>query len=295
MRFGRVPIVRLALCLLSAGLSSCISHHIAIARKGGSTTKQLLVADQAALIATVTRQYNAVRDFSATVDMAALVGSSEKNQISEYKDIRAYMYFRRPSDLHLLGLYPVIRTTAFDMVSSGTEFKLYVPKDNSFTMGRNDGESPSNNKIEDLRPQHFLEAIRVRPIDTAVDKVFTENLTDEEYFYYILHLVREENGHLVLTRTIWFNRQDLTMARQMIFDGAGNIVSDDRYSDWHPFDNVPFPKHVEIHRPREGYGATIDIVKMDINKGVSDDKFVLTQPEGTVLKVIGPKTKEPTP
>jgi len=28
-------------------------------------------------------------------------------------------------------------------------------------------------------------------------------------------------------------------------------------------------------------------VKMDINKGVSDDKFVLDQPEGTTLQVVG--------
>ena len=31
----------------------------------------------------------------------------------------------------------------------------------------------------------------------------------------------------------------------------------------------------------------IDIVKMDINKGVTDDKFVLDQPEGTTLQTIG--------
>jgi hypothetical protein len=28
-------------------------------------------------------------------------------------------------------------------------------------------------------------------------------------------------------------------------------------------------------------------VKMDINKGVSDDKFVLDQPEGTKLQIVG--------
>jgi hypothetical protein len=287
--------MRLLLCLLSAGLSSCIAHHIAIARKGGSTAQKLLVADQASLIESIARQYTMVRDFSATVDMAALVGSSEKNQIVEYKDVRAYLYFRRPADLHLVGLYPVIRTTAFDMVSNGADFKLYVPKDNSFTVGRNDVQTVSGKKLENLRPQHFLEAIRVRPVDPTVDKVLMENLTDEEYFYYILYLIHADNGHLALVRSIWFSRLDLRMARQLIYDAAGNIVSDARYSDWHSFDNVPFPKHIEIHRPREGYGATIDIVKMDINKGVSDDKFVLEQPEGTVLKTVGQKPGGNTP
>jgi hypothetical protein len=30
---------------------------------------------------------------------------------------------------------------------------------------------------------------------------------------------------------------------------------------------------------------------MDINKGVTDDKFVLEQPEGTKLRVIGEPSK----
>jgi hypothetical protein len=287
MRFGRVHVAQLSLCLLSVGLTSCFAHHVAIARRGGNTTQRLQVADSASLMESVAREYNAVRDFSAVVDMAALVGSSEKNQIVEYKDVRAYLYFRKPSDLHLVGLYPVVRTTAFDMVSSGADFKLYVPRDNSFTVGRNDTEARSDKKLENLRPQHFLDAIRVRPLDPTVDRVLMENLTDEEYFYYIIHLVHEDHGRLVQSRSIWFNRLDLRMARQLIYDGAGNILTDARYSEWHAFDNMAFPKHIEIHRPHEEYGATIDVVKMDINKGVSDDKFVLTQPEGTVLKVIG--------
>jgi hypothetical protein len=33
--------------------------------------------------------------------------------------------------------------------------------------------------------------------------------------------------------------------------------------------------------------VVIDLVKMDINKGVADDKFVLEQPEGTTLRAVG--------
>jgi hypothetical protein len=89
---------------------------------------------------------------------------------------------------------------------------------------------------------------------------------------------------LRLTRTIWFNRVDLRLARQLILDDKGNILTDARYSQWKAFDNVPFPKHIEINRPRDEYGVVIDVVKMDINKGVSDDKFVLERPEGSTLQ-----------
>jgi hypothetical protein len=33
--------------------------------------------------------------------------------------------------------------------------------------------------------------------------------------------------------------------------------------------------------------VVLDVVKMDINKGVSDDKFVLNQPEGTTPQTVG--------
>src|SRR5262249_33434206 len=95
---------------------------------------------------------------------------------------------------------------------------------------------------------------------------------------------------------IWFDRINLQLARQLIFDDAGNILTDARYSQWKAYDNVPFPKHIEINRPRDEYGVVIDIVKMDINKGISDDKFVLDRPPGTQLQVIGqPATNSAAP
>ena len=142
--------------------------------------------------------------------------------------------------------------------------------------------------LENLRPTHFLDAIIVRPIEAGVDKLLLENLTDEDDASYILHVVREPSpGELRLTRTIWFSRIDLTLSRQLILDDAGNILTDARYSQWRPYDNVRFPKHIEINRPRDEYAVVIDVVKMDINKGVSDDKFVLNQPEGSVRQVVG--------
>ena len=127
---------------------------------------------------------------------------------------------------------------------------------------------------------------QVRPVDSN-EKVLIENFTDEANAYYILHTVREDAGELHLSRTIWFNRLDLLLARQVIFDDDGNILTDVRYSEWKPWDNVPFPKHIDFNRPQDGIGVVLDIVKMDINKGVPDDKFVLMQPEGTKLQIVG--------
>ena len=288
MLFRRVPVAILLLCLIPLGLSSCLARRRAFARSGGKPTQPLLAADQSTLVDSIARQYAAIRDFNATVDMVPALGSAEKSKITEYKDVRAFILFRKPGDIRLIGLYPVVRNKAFDMVSDGTNFKLYVPIRSRFLVGRNEIDQPSQNRLENLRPQHFLEALLVRPIDADRDKLLLENFTDEDNAFYVLHVVHVNGGgELQLARTIWFSRYDLMLARQLIFDAAGNILTDARYTDWRRYDNVAFPKHIEIDRPRDEYAVVIDIVKMDINNGVSDDKFVLDQPEGTTLQVVG--------
>jgi outer membrane lipoprotein-sorting protein len=296
MPIRRAPATFIFFCLIVFGLSSCLARRRLITRKGGSTAQNLLVADRDTLLQAITRQYQAIHDFNATVDMVPALGTAEKSKITEYKDVRAYILFRKPADIRIIGLFPVVRNKAWDMISNGTDFKLYLPSQSRFIVGKNEIEQPSKNKLENLRPQHFLEALMVKPIDPAVDKILIENYTDEDNAYYILHIVRENGGgNLQLTRTIWFDRLKLQLARQMVLDNAGNILTDARYSGWQPYDNVPFPKHIEINRPRDEYAVVVDIVKMDINKGITDDKFVLDRPEGTTLQTIGAPAGAATP
>lgn len=288
MLLRRVTVSSLLLCLTSLALSSCFARRRGFTRPGGKTTQTLLLADSDTLLRVISKQYAAVRDFNATVDMVPAQGSAEKNHITEYKDVRAFILFRKPADIRIIGLIPVVRNKAFDMVSNGASFQLYLPTKNRFITGRNADEEISQNALENLRPHHFLDALVVRPVDPRATKLLLENFTDEDNAFYIIHEIRETpDGQLHLLRTIWFNRLDLQMARQLIFDGSGNILSDARYSEWRPYDNIAFPKHIEINWPREESAVVIDVVKMDINKGVSDDKFVLEQPEGTTLQILG--------
>jgi hypothetical protein len=288
----------LLLCALPLLFSSCAVRRRVISRIGGKgAPQQLRTADVGSLLDSIVRQYNAIHDFTATVDMTPALGSAEKNKITEYKDVRAYILFRKPADIRLVGLYPVVRSKAFDMVSNGTDFKLYIPSKDRFLIGKNEIEQPSPNKLENLRPSHFLDALLVRPV-AKDDKILLENYTDEDNAFYILHEVHEDSGNrLTLQRTIWFDRTNMRMARQLIFDAGGNILTDARYADWQAYDNVPFPKSITINRPRDEYGVVIAVVKMDINKGQTDDKFVLNQPEGSTLQVVGhpPEPSAPAP
>jgi outer membrane lipoprotein-sorting protein len=293
MRFRRACAISVFICLISLAFAGCAVRRRVVSRLGLQPGQTLKVADKQSLMAAVATQYAAIHDINATVDMTPVLGTAEKGKITEYKDVRAYILFRKPQSIRIIGLYPLVRGKAFDMVSEGQDFKLYIPSKDRFVVGKNEIIQPSANRIENLRPQHFLEALIVAPF-LHPENVMLENYTDEDNAFYILHEVREKAGQQLLARTVWFSRYDLKIRRQMIFDDNGNILTDARYEQWDSFDNVPFPKRLVINRPRDEYGVVIDVVKMDVNKGVTDDKFVLTQPEGSKLQVIG-EPPEATP
>lgn len=294
----RALALTLLLCLSALDFSACLVRRRIITRKGSKTAPVLLTTDKQTLIDRMAREFSRIHDFSATVDMTPALGSSEKNKITEYKDVRGYILFRKPADIRIVGLYPVVRNKAFDMVSDGAHFRLYLPAKNRFITGSNELAARSANKIENLRPQHFLEALLVQPLQPAEKAVF-ENFTDEDNAVYILHCIRvEPDGQLVPTRSIWFSRLNLHLVRQLVFDPAGNILTDARYSQWENYDGVPFPKQIDIERPQDEYAVVLTVVKMNINAGVSEEKFVLQQPEGSQLHVLGqmpPAVPAPAP
>jgi hypothetical protein len=45
------------------------------------------------------------------------------------------------------------------------------------------------------------------------------NLTDEDNAVYILHFVRQQpDGEILPSRSVWFSRINLHMARQLVYD-----------------------------------------------------------------------------
>src|SRR5271167_290273 len=98
-------------------------------------------SSQPALIDAVNRQAEKIQSLQATVDIDTSVGGAKKGHYTDYKEIRGYVLVRKPAMLHMIGLLPIVRTTAFDMVSDGQEFKLWIPPKNRFVVGRNDVET----------------------------------------------------------------------------------------------------------------------------------------------------------
>jgi len=216
------------------------------------------------------------------------LGSVYKGQIKDYTDITAYIDFRKPGFIHVAGLLPVVHTTAFNMVSDGTDFRVLLALKNRFIVGRNDAPGGSPNKLENIRPETFLSAMLVRPIDPEREiTVLLDDTTEDTANYQLAVLQKRSELDFFVSRRITFDRVNLQITEQREYDPGGSIVSRSRYDDWHIYDNIRFPAHIEITRPKDEYGLVLLVTKMDINKPVPDTKFVLAQPEGAELQTIG--------
>ncbi|HKR85473.1 MAG TPA: DUF4292 domain-containing protein [Terriglobales bacterium] len=276
------------LILATLPVSGCLFRTHKVART--YDPNKLKTATKPELIAYVNRQAAQIETMQATVDIDTSVGGEKKGKITEYKEIRGYVLARKPAMLRMEGLMPIVRTRAFDMVSDGKQFKVWIPPKNRFVVGKNDVVTPNPQQpLENLRPQVIYDALLLRELDPqseiAVLEDGKETVTGEkgkkyDQPSYELDVIRGHGMDSWLNRKIVFNRETLLPDRQLIYDQSGNIVTDARYSEYKEYSGVSFPSRIEIKRPAEEYDITLNVVKLDINKPLSDNTFVLEQPPG---------------
>src|SRR5258708_22402867 len=78
--------------------------------------------------------------------------------------------------LQMTGFFFFKQKTAYEMVSNGQEFKLWIPPKNRFVVGRNEVETHNiNEPMENIRPQDIYEALLIRRIDPAEEIAVLEN------------------------------------------------------------------------------------------------------------------------
>ena len=247
-------------------------------------------SSQSALINNINQQAEKIQSLKATVDIDTSVGGAKKGHQTDYKEIRGYVLARKPAMLHMIGLLPIVRTTAFDMVSNGQEFKLWIPPGNRFVTGRNNVQTHNADQpMESIRPQDIYEALLIRPIDAEREIAVLENSNEilhdakghrvlqEDYE---LVVIRKGDQGWALSRKIVFSRTDLKPHRQYIYDDEGKLVTDARYADYKDNDGISFPSRIEIFRPQEEYDITLNLLKLEINTPLRDDQFALEQPPG---------------
>src|SRR5262245_13840128 len=291
-------------CLLAATLAaiSCGCHGRTITGRTVIKQGERPVAKDATreeLLAT----YNAIarntKTLNATMELKPTAGSRYSGIIEEYHEVQAFLLAERPAEIRMIGQAPVIGKTVFDMASDGDTFRVSIPTKNKFLVGSVAGERNSAKPIENLRPQHLLDALLWHEIRKE-EAVTMREFNNEQARYYVLTVLR--GGYqLEVLREIWFDRSNLQVARIQTFGPKGTLRSDVSFSDWQPLDNsatalanapaaptssaplpapavTSFPRTILIDRPHDDYKLELQVAKVAVNEEIPADRFKLEQP-----------------
>lgn len=286
--FSKLRFAAVLLVLSTLPLSGCLFHTRKVQQQYNPAN--LKTANKPELVAYINKQAAEIQTMQATVDIDTSVGGAKKGKVTEYKEIRGYVLARKPAMLRMIGLMPIVRNRAFDMVSDGQRFKVWIPPKNRFVMGRNDLITPNPQQpLENLRPQVIYDALLLREIDGEKEVAVLEDSTETivgdkghkfEQPDYVIDVVRGHGNDTWLARKIIFSRETLLPNRQLIYDQAGTLVTDARYTKYQDYNAVLFPARIEIIRPEEEYDITLNVIKLDMNQPLDNTKFVLDQPPG---------------
>jgi len=242
---------------------------------------------------------------NATVELKPIAGSKYSGIIEEYHEVKAFLLAERPANIRVIGQAPVIGTTVFDMASDSQEFRVAIPSKNKFIVGPVALERASGKPIENLRPQHLLEAL-LWPEIRKQETVLFEEFNDETARYYVLTVLRGGYQTEIL-RKIWFDRSVLEVARLQSFGPRGILLSDTHFSNWQTVDaakpapgtsasdsspNQQFPRSIRIERPHDDYRLDLQIAKITLNDDIPLDRFKLEQPPGSDLIRVGESAEE---
>ena len=171
------------------------------------------------LVRGIDRRYDEIKTMSLTVEISASTGGGQTGEVKEYPAFSGYIFMRKPADLRVLLLVPVLRSKAMDMVSDGKSFKLLIPPRNKAIIGTNQVTTPSKNGLENLRPYVFLDSMLIhgpgadeivsRTQDMRVIETTDKNKDLVELPDYDLQILGRPDGQIAHTnRVLQQVRQD---------------------------------------------------------------------------------------
>ena len=142
---------------------------------------------------------------------------------TEYQEIHGYILVRKPSSMRVIGLFPILQNQMFDMVSSGQEFKLWIPPKNQLIAGNNDTARSSTQLLDNLRPQVIYDALLLQEVDPQNELAVLERAehmgidrdTQKPVLQadYALDIIKQNGQGWHLARKTVFDRADLLTAR----------------------------------------------------------------------------------
>ena len=283
-----------SLLLLGAPLTGCYSIRTHTVDKT-VTAPHVLNATLDQLVEKMNDQYRAVQTLNATVDITASTGGRREGQVKEIPTFAGYIMLRKPTDLRVLMLVPVLRSRALDMVSDGKNFKLLIPPKNKAVEGSDELTTPSKNGLENLRPNIIRDALLVPAVgpDEYIDLTESSRIITpargkkeavEEPDYDLVFLKVRTDHVLERVRVIHIGRTTLRPYQQDIYDHSGHIVTVVTYDKYQKYGDVDFPMSLLITRPLDEYTLKIDVSKLTVNGKLDDEQFVLKIPDNVPIQ-----------
>jgi hypothetical protein len=267
-----------------------------------------------------------VNSMHARMDLKFEDNSFAREGIAEkYKTADGEVVVQRPANILLKIQIPIIKTDVVQMTSDGEKFRVAILEDGSggkyrrFVEGTNNADysalqeqvskmdldgkgkalQQNVNAFSSLRPQHFTDAMLMRPVDTTNYAYSQSTILQEEEdrdarkkspirrvlrgYYLLDELHKAEDGSLKIARRFWFDRVgSVRLARQQIFDTQAEIESDIVYGSegnltaTGEYNNLPL--RIEVTRPKEKYKMSLTYQSpesVSIGKTYNPDVFVL--------------------
>ncbi len=288
---GTIKIRRMGVISVAAAaafLCGCAtSRKTAVQPSGAPVALQTATKEQ--LIAEYNRQAEAVTSVNAAVTMKLTAGAAYTGFIEEYHEIKGFILAEKPSEIRVIGQAPVVGTNIFDMTSDGETFRIFIPSKSEFVTGPANLERPAAKPIENLRPQHLLDAIfwHAIPAEAPVLMEEAEGADGAAARYYVLTVVRVtgagDSAGWEIASKIWFDRGNLDVSRVEMYEPGGVLGSDARYSRWDTFGAGKYPREISLVRPASNYELQIEVQKLTLDEPIDAGHFVLEQPPGTKL------------
>lgn len=297
------PFLKIAILIVSVGVFAvgCISPKT---KNKSATLLKTVDAPQSQLVGEINR-FAKVASMRAKIDLKFEDNSFAEFGVAEkYKTAPGELVVQRPASIWLKVQVPFINSDIVQMTSNGEKFRVAVLEDGAggkyrtFVIGTNNADysllqkevqntdlngnskdiKQNVNAFSNLRPQHFTDAVLVRPVDTEKYSYLQSTILQEEvdfekkkneplYWvlrgYYLFDEFRKnEDGSLQLVRRFWFDRVgSIRLARQQIFDAKGEIESDIVYgqegnlTETGNYNNLPL--QIILTRPKEKYKVKI--------------------------------------
>lgn len=244
------------------------------------------------LVKQLNERWDSLNTLTATVEIYATELNTKKGLEKDLPSCRGYILMRKPRMLRVMGTYFGVKI--FDMASDGSQFTLVMPTRNTAVEGSNTVTEKSDNALENLRPNFFLDAIAVRGLSPDNEYMVTndtETVEDaaKKHLYtmpeYVLNIMQPKAGAEKLPlRVITFHRDDLLPYDQTVYDNQGNPETLIDYSNYTNYSAGRYPSKVTIRRPKEGIQIVLEVVRVEKNGDIPLSQFDVKVPAGVTIK-----------